>query len=57
MQNKKIVQESVGHTLEKHKKEEIEHLVSVKINDACLDPEGGDCPCVKHEVKTRYNPI
>ena len=34
-----------------------EYAVNVKIPDECLDPDGGDCPCVVHEVKKDYNPV
>ena len=34
----------------------IEHPVSVKINEACLNGDE-DCPCVVKEVKREYNPI
>jgi len=35
----------------------IEHPINIKIPDECLDPDGGDCPCVKHSVKQVFNPI
>ena len=34
----------------------IEHPVSVKINEACLNGDE-DCPCVHREEKHEYNPV
>ena len=46
--------------MEEEKKEQekahIEHPISVKINEACLNGDE-DCPCVRKVEKREYNPI
>ena len=35
----------------------IDHPISIKIPDECMDPEGGDCPHAVKPIKKHYNPV